>query len=481
LTEDKTILSHLHAAVKPLPGGRYELTYTFDEANQLSDWLVMNPAGIWEVAGGELVQRSNVSGITPMGTQLVTKACFIGDVEIEVEFVPVDNDRCGFHICQSDAWQTYTFEMNADWGKTWQCTAPLGMNDRPRSATLWSFTRDYDPQKMYRLRFGRKGADLYGFVDGLLMFTVRDTRRTSGAVALGCKGQAGIRYASVVIRGRFDGRWIEDNPPYPPPKETRMSHDIELLTASLRSSVPAVRWASAAELAHVREDTVLVPLIGALHAEDNAYVRRQMMWSIAGHGADSVRAAFAAPAAAGGLAATEVAGELFAMANRIGRVPDEPVPALKANPRPKPDPAPAVKPASAPPVSPQPFDKVLRTVADTECPGVEWLVYESRFVARKDNKTIRNFEEFINMRQLAPIRVSALAFMKDSVWVATDKGAFCFERAFRGWVEYAINREHVGVPVKSVKALSSQRVEFILEVEGSIKTYVLDTKEFRWE
>jgi HEAT repeat protein len=126
------------------------------------------------------------------------------------------------------------------------------------------------------------------------------------------------------------------------------------------------------------------------------------------------------------------------------------------------------------------IDKVRSRTKDPVREGVEWLVYEKKFVARKEHGKVRNFQEFLDMRAIDRVKVNGLAFTGSAVWAATDKGVFCYERGSGGWVEYAVNREHFGVEVDSVSADEKGQVTFTMKVDGAKKTYVLDTRASSW-
>ena len=126
------------------------------------------------------------------------------------------------------------------------------------------------------------------------------------------------------------------------------------------------------------------------------------------------------------------------------------------------------------------IDNVNRRVKDNVVDGVEWVVYESAFLGRVAGGKLRNFEEFLNAREMQRIAVNTLAFDRKCVWAATDSGAFCFERKTRGWVEYAVNREHVGLPVKEIEVGKDGMVTFRMDIEGEEKVFVLDMKTWEW-
>jgi HEAT repeat protein len=127
-----------------------------------------------------------------------------------------------------------------------------------------------------------------------------------------------------------------------------------------------------------------------------------------------------------------------------------------------------------------PVDKIVRRIDDTIREGVEWLVYEKKFVGRREGRSVVSFEEFLGARGLDSISVNALAFDMEHVWAATDAGAFCYDRQQHTWFEYAVNIEYIGLPVKSVCVEMGSSVVFDMEIDGKDRTFVLDTRSSKW-
>jgi hypothetical protein len=61
------------------------------------------------------------------------------------------------------------------------------------------------------------------------------------------------------------------------------------------------------------------------------------------------------------------------------------------------------------------------------------------------------------------------------------RSAFCYQRGEKAWIEYAVNREHVGVPIEAVDADEKGLVTFTLAVEGERRAFVLDTATSTWK
>lgn len=214
---DEDILARLHATkVEKLDGGKYRLTYDFSSPEELKDWYVINPLGEWAVADGWLTQSCNESNNEDyMALVLATCAGFSGDVSATVRLNPVDNDCFSVHIAHYCRRQTYTFLMNSDYGKVWEARRVIGKRLAKNEDRLWSYQGDYDQTKTYTICLARKGKTIFAKLDGKLLFSADDEVLTTGSVALGCKGMQGIRYDSVVIEGRFDGRWSQVEPAAP--------------------------------------------------------------------------------------------------------------------------------------------------------------------------------------------------------------------------------------------------------------------------
>ncbi|MFC1672439.1 hypothetical protein ACFL01_04820 [Planctomycetota bacterium] len=84
-------------------------------------------------------------------------------------------------------------------------------------------------------------------------------------------------------------------------------------------------------------------------------------------------------------------------------------------------------------------------------------------------------------RDYKNIVVSDLCFTGDSVWAGTDRGVFRYERKSGGWVEYAVNREHIGRPVKSIRSDASGKMVFTVMIEDKAASFTFDTKTGEWK
>jgi len=125
-----------------------------------------------------------------------------------------------------------------------------------------------------------------------------------------------------------------------------------------------------------------------------------------------------------------------------------------------------------------------RFIADTGREGVKWLITNRQFVVRRHQGKTRYFREFLAVRGIDKIKVNGLAFGRDHVWAATDRGAFCYERKKATWTEYAVNREHIGEPVESVNVGDDGRAGFTMKLgsgeKTSEKTFFFDPATASW-
>ena len=64
---------------------------------------------------------------------------------------------------------------------------------------------------------------------------------------------------------------------------------------------------------------------------------------------------------------------------------------------------------------------------------------------------------------------------------ATDSGAYCYERGNGAWIEYAVNREHIGVPVDSITITDDGLVEFRMTVDDTPAVYLFDPAASTWK
>jgi hypothetical protein len=209
------VLKRLHVKAAETSPGRYRLTYDFSSPNQLKDWRAVNEDGKWLVKNGSLVQRTNMSReAPPAAAYLATCAEFAGDIEVVVRVKPVDDDIITTHIAFYCSSQNYVFLMDSSGGSAWHGGRMMGRWMR-REDRFWHVWSEYDPGRTYTITMGRKGSHVYAKLDGNLLFDVKDDTLQSGSVAVGCKGQHGVRFDSVQITGTPTGTWTMLEPASP--------------------------------------------------------------------------------------------------------------------------------------------------------------------------------------------------------------------------------------------------------------------------
>jgi hypothetical protein len=126
--------------------------------------------------------------------------------------------------------------------------------------------------------------------------------------------------------------------------------------------------------------------------------------------------------------------------------------------------------------------RVLWIEKDTVEEAWRWIALEKKFVSLADLEkgTLTVFEESVGMLCDGSPTASAAAFTADAVWVGTDRGLFAFERRTRTWSTYAVNREHIGAPVKKL-GVEKGSVLVRIEAGGRERAFSFDPSTGSWE
>ncbi len=124
--------------------------------------------------------------------------------------------------------------------------------------------------------------------------------------------------------------------------------------------------------------------------------------------------------------------------------------------------------------------RVLWTKADGAAPALAWIAVEKKFVFVHDSEdgSLRGFGDFIKLVGRIDVTVAELAFGPDSVWAATDRGAFCYDRRTRAWSQIVVNLDMdlVEAPVEKVE-LTEAGVAFTVKGRGRFE---FNAKTRKW-
>ncbi len=111
-----------------------------------------------------------------------------------------------------------------------------------------------------------------------------------------------------------------------------------------------------------------------------------------------------------------------------------------------------------------------------------WVAVEKQFVALADLKTgvLSEFDEPVGILVDELLTASAIAFTSNAVWVGTDRGLFAFERRTGTWSTYAVNRVHIGAPVKAL-SVEKGLVRVTISVEKKDASFTFDPASGSWQ
>jgi outer membrane protein assembly factor BamB len=260
---------------------------------------------------------------------------------------------------------------------------------------------------------------------------------------------------------------------------------VPALLAGLKSGDSSVRAALVDRLAGHRADAVGKELLRLLEEDTSREVR---------------------VAAAGALLATlekEPAGDALEKAykrekdffarNRIrgmlaslGRNP-EPVHRPPADPNP-PDPTPDPQPDPRPVltrdqalVKARALGEVAWTREDPVDKLLLWISVEKKYVLlfNAGDGSLTDYADFLKMIGRSDVSVNALAFGRDTIWAATTKGAFVFDRRTRAWSQLVINLDFDMLEAHIEKVeLAGRKVVFTVKSKGRFEQ---DLKTRKWK
>jgi hypothetical protein len=124
--------------------------------------------------------------------------------------------------------------------------------------------------------------------------------------------------------------------------------------------------------------------------------------------------------------------------------------------------------------------KVLWSQADPEDPRLLWIAVEGRLLCLFDAQagTLSGSADYLKAIGREKLTASGAAFGKQSVWVATDRGALVYDRKTRGWSQCVINLDMdlLDAPVEKVW-LTPAGVAFKVKDRGAFE---FDAAERKW-
>lgn len=158
---------------------------------------------------------------------------------------------------------------------------------------------------------------------------------------------------------------------------------------------------------------------------------------------------------------------------------------VRHNPRPVPRPVP--RPAPTPTLTKQQAlakagerGKVLWSKPDPEDKLLLWIAVEKKFVLlfRSTDGSLTGYDDFLKMVGRKDLTVNDLAYSPDSVWAATTRGAFIFDRRTRAWSQLVINLDFAMLEACIEKVeYDKGKVSFTVRNQGR---YEQDLKTKRW-
>jgi hypothetical protein len=155
----------------------------------------------WETTGGELRQTSNVWGGDPAGVEpaLPGTLALAGDAtwtdyRVSVRLASDDDDAIGVVLRYQDADNWYRFSMDSERGYRRLVKSVAGV-----VTELWSDIFAYEVGREYLVTIDVLGAGIAGFLDGVPMFTVRDSDVATGGIGLYCWANTDARFQSVRV------------------------------------------------------------------------------------------------------------------------------------------------------------------------------------------------------------------------------------------------------------------------------------------
>jgi hypothetical protein len=156
---------------------------------------------VWETAGGELRQTSNVWGGSPPTGELGRPGTIaLGgepewtDYRVTVRLRSDDDDAIGvvFRYADPNNWYRFSMDRQRSYRRLVKCVAG-------EVSLLWHDDLPYSQSREYLLTLDVVGGSIVGYLDGVELFSVRDDSLAAGRIGLYCWANAGARFSSVRV------------------------------------------------------------------------------------------------------------------------------------------------------------------------------------------------------------------------------------------------------------------------------------------
>ncbi len=172
----------------------------------LAPWTVVDRGTIsapsaWSVAGGEVVQDSNIHSLPLAAADPAKEGTYVfagdplwQDIVLEVDLQSDDDDAIGVMFRYRDDDNYYRFAMDRV-----RSYRRLVSKQGGAFRVLWEDGSKYEIGRRYRLTIIAEADSLRGFIDGLPVFAVRDVTHARGHVALYCWAVQGARFRRLRV------------------------------------------------------------------------------------------------------------------------------------------------------------------------------------------------------------------------------------------------------------------------------------------
>ncbi|MFC7227976.1 DUF1080 domain-containing protein [Salinirubellus salinus] len=219
-----------HVAVHETAARAGLFAESFDDP-ALDGWTVVDEppettrTSDWRVEDGTLAQHSNIYGFHgepygEPGTFLVTDEPFT-DGRVTVRLRSDDDDAIGVMVRVRDEENYYRFSMDSE-----RSYRRFDRQTDGITVPLWADEVSFEAGHEYLLTLDCEGDRFTGYLDGVELFSVRDSAHAAGALALYCRANVGAKFHDAHVTAAAD-QWVtyhrfEDESPRPAGTQLRL-------------------------------------------------------------------------------------------------------------------------------------------------------------------------------------------------------------------------------------------------------------------